>query len=160
MAENSGAVTVSHPPLAVLHIINPIIRSMLHTPLLGSARKQMMVLTFTGRKTHRRYTLPVSAHHVENDLYALTGARWRLNFRGGADVDVFYDGATSTQRGELIEDETIVADLYHRCAESYGSKTAQRSLGLKFRDAGIPTNEEFAEVVEHDHLGAIKLTPA
>ena len=39
----------------------------------------------------------------------------------------------------LIEDTSVVADLYHRCAESYGVKRAQCMMGLKFRDERIPT---------------------
>ena len=49
-------------------------------------------------------------------------------------------------RGELIRDPATVADLSHRAAESYGAKTAQRMMGLKFRpDNRVPTLEEFTE---------------
>jgi hypothetical protein len=63
-------------------------------------------------------------------------------------------------RGELIEDTTNVAELSHRSAESYGHKTAQRMMGLKFRDQRIPTVDEFAAAVRANHLGAVRLTPA
>ena len=63
-------------------------------------------------------------------------------------------------RGELIRDRTIVSDLYHRCAESYGVQRAQRMMGLKFRDSHIPTRDEFAEAVDRLHLAAVRLTPA
>jgi hypothetical protein len=120
----------------------------------------MMVLSFTGRKSGRRYSVPVSAHQIDNNLYALTGAPWKHNFRDGATAEVLHNGKTSTVHGELITDPAVVADLSRRCAESYGVKRAQRMMGLKFRDQRIPTLEEFTDAVARDHLVAIRLTPA
>ena len=161
MTEQSQAITVSHPPAAVLRVVNPILRLLLRTPVLGAARKQLMVVSFSGRKSGRQYAIPLSAHWIDNDLYALTGAPWQRNFRGdGAAAQVLHDGKTTTMHGELIQDGSVVADLYRRCSESYGVKGAQRMIGLKFRNQRIPTLEEFSEAVEQNHLAAIRLTPA
>lgn len=160
MAEQSYAVDAAHPPPAVLRFVNPVLRFVLRTPLAGPARKQLMVLSFTGRKTGRPYSIPLSAHVIDNELYALTGAPWKQNFRGGAAAEVVYDGKTTTMRGELVRDRAAVTDLYLRCAESYGVRRAQRMIGLKFRDGRIPTRAEFAEAVDRMHLGAVRLTPA
>ncbi|WP_068269413.1 hypothetical protein [Aldersonia kunmingensis] len=160
MAEQSPAVAVSHPPAAVLRVVNPVLRSLLRTPIMGAARQQMMVVSFNGRESGRRYSIPLSAHRIDNILYALTPAPWKVNFRDGATAEVLLGGKTTTMRGELIRDRAIVADLAHRCAESHGVKHAQRTMGLKFRDERIPTLEEFAEAVDRDHLAVIRLTPA
>jgi hypothetical protein len=160
MTDQSPAVTISHPPDAVLHAVNPVLRFLLRTPVMGGARKSMMVVTFKGRKTGRQYAIPLSAHRIDNDLYALTAAPWRHNFRDGAAAEVLHDGKTTAMRGELLQDKSVVADLYRRCAESYGVKGAQRMMGLKFRDQRVPTGEEFAEAVDREKLSAIRLTPA
>lgn len=159
MAEESYAIDAGHPPSALLKLINPMLGFLLRTPLAGPARKQLMVLSFTGRKTGRPFTLPVSAHVIDSDLYALTGAPWKQNFRGGAPAQVIYDGKTTAMRGELIRDRAIVSDLYKRSADSYGVRRAQTMIGLKFRDQRIPTLEEFGEAVDRMHLGAVRLTP-
>jgi hypothetical protein len=159
MAEHSPAVTVSHPPEAVLRAFNPVMRFLLGTPLAGSARKQMMVVSFKGRKTGRQYSIPLSAHVIDNQLYALTNAPWKNNFRDGADAEVLHDGNKTTMRGELITDPAVVADLAHRCAESYGVKRAQRMMGLGFRDQRIPTLEEFTDAANREKLAVVKLTP-
>ncbi|MCV7028576.1 hypothetical protein [Mycobacterium sherrisii] len=159
MAEQPYAIDAGHPPSALLKLVNPVLSLLLRTPLAGPARKQLMVLNFTGRKTGRPFTVPVSAHVIDNQLYALTGAAWKQNFRGGAPARVSYDGNTTAMRGELIRDPAIVSDLYHRCAESYGVRRAQTMIGLKFRDRRIPTAEEFGEAVDRMHLAAIRLTP-
>jgi hypothetical protein len=160
MAEESYAIDAGHPPSFLLKLVNPLLGFLLRTPLAGPARKQLMVLSFTGRKTGRPFTLPVSAHLIDNELYALTGAPWKQNFRGGAPAQVLYDGKQTAMTGELIRDRAIVSDLYKRCADSYGLRKAQTLIGLSFRDRRIPTLEEFGEAVDRMHLGAVKLTPA
>ncbi|MGH3676500.1 MAG: hypothetical protein ACRDU5_12335 [Mycobacterium sp.] len=160
MTEQSPAVTIGHPPQPLLNAVNPFLRLLLRTPLAGAAREQIMVLSFTGRKTGRQFSLPVSAHRIDGDLYALASAGWKHNFRDGATAEVLHDGKTTTMRGELIQDRAVVADLYQRCAESYGVKRAQRMMGLKFRDQRIPTLEEFTEAVDRDHFAAVRFTPA
>jgi hypothetical protein len=160
MTEQSPAVSISHPSEALLRAVNKVLPALLRTPVLGPLRRAMMVLSFTGRKSGKPYTIPVSAHQIDGDLYALAGAAWRLNFRGGASAEVLHDGKTKTMRGELIEDPAVFGDLALRAAESYGVKRAQTMMGLKFRDNRIPTAEEFAEAAKVNHLGAIRLTPA
>ena len=154
------AVTTSHPPERLLRAANPVVRFLLRTPLAGSARRQLMVLNFTGRKTGRRYSIPVSAHRIDNTLYAIANAGWKANFRDGATAEVLYDGKTTNMRGELIRDPAAVADLCRRAAESYGAKQAQRMMGLKFRDDRIPTLEEFTEAAQREGIAAVRLTPA
>lgn len=160
MAEQPFAITLSHPPTAVLRIVNPFLKVLLRTPLRGPAGKELMVVSFTGRKSGRTYSIPLSAHHIDDDLYAITGARWKNNFRGGATAEVLYEGTTATVRGELINDHAAVADLAHRASQAYGAKRAQRTLGVKFRDQRqVPSLEDFAEAVEREHLVAIRFTP-
>jgi hypothetical protein len=160
MTDQLPAVSISHPPEGLLRAVNPAVKFLLGTPLGGSMRRQMMVLNFTGRKSGRQYSLPVSAHRLDDDLYALASAGWTANFRDGANAEVLWDGKKTTMRGELIRDPATVAGLSRRAAESYGAKKAQRMMGLKFRDNRVPTLEEFTEAAQREGMGAIKLTPA
>ena len=119
-----------------------------------------MVVSFKGRKSGRAYSVPVSAHVVDDQLFALTSAPWKNNFRDGAAADVLHDGKKTAMRGELATDPAVVADLAHRCAESYGVKRAQRMMGMAFRDQRIPTLEEFTEAAQRERMAIIKLSPA
>ena len=58
MSEQSPVVFISHPPEALLRLVNPAMRFLLGTPLAGAARKQMMVVSFKGRKTGRPIVAP------------------------------------------------------------------------------------------------------
>jgi hypothetical protein len=160
MAEQSSAITISHPPQALLRAVNPLMKLLLHTPFAGAARNQLMVVDFTGRKSGHPYSLVLSAHVIDNILYAMTSATWKNNFRDGAAAQVLHDGKTTTMRGELITDKAHVADLYARCAESYGVKRAERVMGIGFRDHQMPTRDQFAEAVDELKLRAIRFTPA
>jgi hypothetical protein len=160
MTQPSPAVSIAHPPEKLLRAVNPAVKLLLGTPLGGALRRQMMVLSFTGRKSGRRYSVPVSAHRIDNSLYALASAGWTANFRDGAKADVLWDGKTTAMRGELIRDPATVADLSRRAAESYGAKKAQRMMGLNFRDDRVPTLEEFTEAAQREGMRAVRFTPA
>jgi hypothetical protein len=160
MTEQSNAITISHPPDAFLRVVNPIMKLLLRTPFAGAARNQLMVVNFTGRKSGRAYSIPLSAHLIDGNLYAMAAATWKNNFRDGAPAQVLHNGKTTTMRGELITDKALVADLYARCVESYGVKRAERAMGLGFRDHQMPTRDQFAEAVDELNLRAIRFTPA
>jgi hypothetical protein len=159
MADQSYAVTISHPPAALLRAVNPILGFLLNTPLAGPLRRQMMVVNVTGRKTGNRYSIPLSAHQIDGAIYALTSAPWKNNFRNGAPAEVLHNGNTTAMTGELITDPAVVADLSHRCAQAYGVKRAQTMMGLKFRDQRVPTLEAFTEAATREHIAAVKFTP-
>jgi hypothetical protein len=137
---------------------NPVVRLLLRSPVGGPMRRQFMVLGFTGRKTGRRYDIPVVAHRQDGELYALTDARWRHNFRGGADVEVTLDGQATRMRGQLIEDPETVAPVYARSIERFGVKRAQRMLPIKIHTPATPPTEALAEAARRYHLSAIRLT--
>ena len=154
------AIEIAHPPQALLRAFNPVLHLTLRAPVLGSALKEFMVVSFNGRKTGKRFSLPVSAHHIDGDLYVLLNAGWRHNFRDGAPADVLYAGKTTAMSGQLIAEPAAVADLAHRAAESEGAKKAQRMMGLKFPDGTVPSVEQFTEASKRLGLAAIRLTPA
>jgi len=158
MPEQSS-VEISHPPEVVLRAINPLLGFVLRSPL-GAGLKEFMIVSFHGRKTGRSFSVPVSAHHIDGDLYVLLSAAWKYNFRDGAPAEVRYAGKTAPMQGQLITEPAAVAELTHRTAASYGAKKAQRTMGLKFRGNAIPSVEEFTEASGRLGLAAIRLTAA
>jgi hypothetical protein len=156
--QGAMAVEPAHPPAAMMRVSNPVMRALLRSPAGGPLRSQFMVLRFFGRKTGRRYDIPVVAHRLDGELYALTDAPWRNNFRDGAEVEVTLDGHVTRMQGQLLDDPETVAPLYARAIEHFGVKRAQRMLGLKIHTPGIPATAALAEAARLYHLGAIRLT--
>jgi hypothetical protein len=158
MPEQSSAVQIAHPPQALLKVVNPALNLALRSPL-GSALKDFMVVSFTGRKTGRQFSVPVSAHRIDGELYVILNAGWKYNFKDGAAAEVRHAGKTTKMRGQLITDSATVAQLAVRAATSYGAKKAQRSMGMKFRGDAIPTVEQFTRAANEFGVAAIRLTP-
>lgn len=150
------AVDAAHPPEAMLKIVNPTLRLLLTTPV-GGVVGDFMLVRFTGRKSGKKYAIPVSAHQLDGDLYVVLEAQWKYNFRDGADAQVSHRGKTRTLRGELITDRTTVAGITERLATAYGAKKAQRLMGMTFRDDRLPTIAEWEDAVGRLKIAAIRL---
>jgi hypothetical protein len=155
-----ATIEMSHPPQALLSAVNPALRIALRVPGLGSSLKEFMVVEFTGRKSGRHFSVPVSAHHLDGDLYVILEAGWKHNFTGGAPATVLHAGKKAPMHGLLIKDPATVADIVHRVATGYGAKKAQRSMGLKFGSDTVPSLEEFLEATERLKMAVIRLSPA
>ena len=87
MTDESAAVVPSHPPEAVMRVMNSVLRHLLRTPV-GKALKDFMVLGVTGRKSGRRYSIPVSAHVIDGRVEHCL----RLDIRTDQGVDTLIKG--------------------------------------------------------------------
>ena len=92
----TSIVKRSVPPPALVKMGNPLVRL-----LLGDS---FLVLHLTGRKTGRRYDIPVGYVDMGGKLTVVTIARWRVNLRGGADVEVTLHGRLRPMHALLEED--------------------------------------------------------
>ncbi|MEV6873497.1 hypothetical protein [Amycolatopsis sp. NPDC051128] len=145
------------PPAPLVKTLNVVLRAVLPSPL-GRGVGEFMLLAFAGRRTGLRYRVPVTAHRDAEGLFALTPAGWRLNFRGGADVDVTFAGRTTPMRGVLVEDETAVARTYLDRMTELGMRRAARMIGLKFPLGRLPTLEEIVALARREHFGVVRLS--
>ena len=152
------AVEGHTPPAPLVKTFNVVLRRVLLSPL-GRRLPWAMLLRFTGRRSGKRYSVPVTAHRDGSGLYALTPARWRLNFRGGLDVEVTLSARTTPMRGELVEDVPAVARTYLTRIAQLGLREAGRQIGLRFADGKMPTFEQVTELVEREHFAVLRLTP-
>lgn len=152
-------IDAAHPQQLLLRVVNPVLRTALRIPGLGAALKDFMVVEFAGRKSGRRFSVPVSAHHLDGDLYVILEAGWKHNFADGAPADVWLGGKKTSMQGQVIKDPATVADVAHRVATAYEAKKAQRSMGLTFSTDAVPSLEEFTQAAEWLRLAAVKLTP-
>src|SRR6478672_3397393 len=99
------AVQDAPPPKAVLRLVNPLVVALLRSRLHRLASKNLMLLTVTGRKTGRTYTLPVGLHEQPDGTLVLSaGGSWRHNLQDGRDVRVTLDGRERTAHTTLEED--------------------------------------------------------
>jgi len=125
---------------------NTFIRPLLHSRL-GRKIHDLALLSFTGRKSGRRYTVPVAYHELDGDGVITTARAWRANLRGGADVKVVHDGVSIPMRAELIEEPREVARIYGALLRRVGVGRAKLSIGLEVTGDRIPTDVELEEAI-------------
>lgn len=95
-------------PMAVLAILNPIMRTLLPS-IVGRLVKPFALLEFSGQRSGRRYRIPTSIFRVQNASVVFTPAAWRVNFLGGATATVYHLGRPRLMAGTLITDPELVA---------------------------------------------------
>jgi F420H(2)-dependent quinone reductase len=81
-------------PEPLFLIINPMMRALLRSPLHFVQSKSLMLITFTGRKSGRRFTTPVRYVRVGDTVRCFTSPEnlWWRNLRGGAGVSLRIEG--------------------------------------------------------------------
>ncbi|HEX2065970.1 MAG TPA: nitroreductase/quinone reductase family protein [Candidatus Thermoplasmatota archaeon] len=146
-AQAPPAARVRHaPPRALFRIVNPIIKALLRSPAgRGRMGDALALLTFTGRKTGRRYTTPVGYHRFPEEghhvVYLFTGSPWKRNLRGGAPVALRIKGQDIPGHAVPIRDGAEHVRRVRTLLDRYGLKNARR-LGLTLDPGHDPTEAE------------------
>jgi hypothetical protein len=123
--------------------VRPLLRSR-----AGRGIHELALLAFVGRRTGRRYEVPVEYHELDGRPLILTAAPWRTNLRGGADVELTHDGRRVPLRADLVEDPDEVARVYEALIEMIGIANAKPTkIGLDIVGDVIPTHEEIRDAV-------------
>ena len=110
----------ARPPLALVRVMNPVMRVVLRTPI-GRLVRPFALLEFHGRRSGRRFRVPVGWHEIDTGPVVCTPARWRANFSGGLAVTVRTRGHRRELVGRLDDDPERVAAALRYLAERSGS---------------------------------------
>jgi len=115
-------------------VINPIVELILRSLFRFLLPKNWVVLTYTGRKTHKKYSLIFHVAQYEDEFIVVPGCfgellTWWRNFRKESPVDLFYLGKSI---------ECFARTIEHNETES------------------VP---RLAEYVRHFHADLIGITP-
>jgi deazaflavin-dependent oxidoreductase (nitroreductase family) len=94
-------------------LVNKIIRGVLRTPLLSRlAGRRLLTLYVVGRKSGRRYTVPVAYTWHEGDLLVGTPFGWARNLRTGEPVTIRLKGRRRLADVKALTEEQDVAGAY------------------------------------------------
>lgn len=131
------------------YLINPIMKTLLRSPLHRLVSDALLLITFTGRQSGRTYTTPVGYEELDGTLYitSQTDRVWWKNLRGGAEVEVRLRGDRRVGYAEVIEDNGAVADYVLGFIDRHGIDSASR-LALSFRDDEVPDRGDLAAGLE------------
>jgi hypothetical protein len=104
--EKTGFNAVKLPePLFI--IINPVIRFLLRSPFHHLWSKSLMLVTITGSKSGRRFTIPVRYVRTGEAIRCFTSPEtlWWRNLRGGAEVNLRIAGTDRLYEATVVEDD-------------------------------------------------------
>lgn len=123
--------------LAAQDLVNRIVRGLLRTPLLSRlAGRRLVTLYITGRKSGRRYVLPVAYTRHEGDLLIGTPFGWGRNLRTGEPVTIRFKGRRRLADVLVLADEREVVDAYAVMARDNRAFAKFNDIG--FDPAGNP----------------------
>jgi hypothetical protein len=117
--------------------------------------KPFALLEFSGRRTGKRYRMPVGWHEDDGVARVFSPAAWRANFAQPAPAVVRYGGRKKAVQGTLVYDPEAVASALNSVLSS---GVAPRMLGLEMAPGHQLTVEDVvamrrAMIVFHDDAG-------
>ena len=124
---------------ALFAVANPLVETVLRSPLHPLMSRNTIVLEFRGRKSGKRFTTPVSYHEEEGRLHCFTDPafRWWRNLREGAEVRVLLRGEWHAGKSEVFVGEPEqVREQLRRFLEASPRDAAHS--GVRLDEAGRP----------------------
>jgi deazaflavin-dependent oxidoreductase (nitroreductase family) len=95
------------------NVANAVVRTLLHTPVLSrGVGKRLVIINVTGRKTGRRYSIPVAYTRHDGVLLVGTPFGWARNMRTGEPVEIVLQGKRRQADVQVISDEAGVVAAY------------------------------------------------
>ena len=134
-------------------IVNPFMKLILRSPLHGWMSAAVLLITYRGRKSGKKYTLPVQYVQDGEHIYIVPGfaekKTWWRNLKGGADVQVTLKGQTKPGRGILLERGTDANEIvkaleaYIRCFPP-----SAKMYNVRIEANGQPNPDDLRKAIE------------
>ena len=127
---------------------NPIMCWLLRSPLHSLASKNMMLMTYKGRKSGKFYTTPMNFLPMGEALYTTSTRErvWWRNLRGGAEVRLRLQGQDVPACAESIEEQGEVPRLLEQTFEI--NPHLARYMDVRIDPDGTPNPEDIARLAQ------------
>jgi deazaflavin-dependent oxidoreductase (nitroreductase family) len=128
--------TTTVPP-----IVNNAMKFVLRSPVHGMVSKTVLLISFTGRKSGKIYTTPVSYSQSGDQVYIFTHAAWWKNLRSDTPVTLRLRGREFKGLAEPVakDKQAIAAGL---AAHLRKVPSDARYYQVTFNEHGDPRAEE------------------
>lgn len=134
-------IRVAVPSPRVLRLINPFVSAILRSSFHRVLSQNLLLLSFTGRRSGKRIRIPVGYTRVGDELTVFSTRTWWKGLSGET-VSLILEGQRRTARAEPTADrETVVAEVL-RYVSRYGARAAGTRIGVALDPAHPPTHDE------------------
>ena len=129
--------TVRKAPMKPPKFANDLVTFLLRSPLHRLISNQLLLLTYTGRKSGKRVTVPLGYVRKENTIVLLTDHAWYKNLLANPQVSLHLQGKTYAGSAEVIADDKAVVEqeMIYFVKRSPGGA---RAYGVKMLPSGEP----------------------
>ncbi|MER6357473.1 hypothetical protein ABT186_38150 [Streptomyces sp. NPDC001634] len=138
-------------------LVNLLVRALLRTPgfcrIIGS---RLVTLYVVGRKTGRRYAIPVACLLRGDDLLIGTSSGWARNLRSGEPVGIRLKGRRLWADVRISTKESEVVPAYAHMSRT--NPTFARFNSLRLGEDGEPDRDDF-RLAWQGGARALRLTP-
>jgi hypothetical protein len=142
--------------------LNPLVQALLRSPIHGIASANLCVFHYTGRRSGRRFTTPLSFMREDSMVRLLSShnTRWWNNFLDGP-VDVEIEIERKTYRAKA---QTLVEDSpeYREGIRTFLSAVPRdaRVYGIKLDGNRRPREQDIENAVGHVVVVEVRLDDA
>lgn len=127
--------------------VNSAMKFILSSPLHGMVSKSVLLISFTGRKSGKTYTTPVSYSQEGDQVTIFTHANWWRNLRGGEPVSLHIRGRELQGLAEPVaEDKDLIAAGLAAHLRKVPSDA--KFYGVTLDEGGNPKEEEVEKAVQ------------
>jgi deazaflavin-dependent oxidoreductase (nitroreductase family) len=134
--------TTTVPPF-----VNRAMKFVLRSPVHALVSKTVLLITFTGRKSGKTYTTPVSYSQTADGVTIFTHAAWWKNLRRGAPVTLRIRGREFQGVAEPVsEDKQAIMDALSNHLRQVPSDA--RYYSVTFDETKNPRSADVAKAVQ------------
>ena len=127
--------------------VNRAMKSVLRSPLHRIVSKSILLISFTGRKSGKIYTTPVSYSQHGDRITIFTHANWWKNLKEGLPISLRLQGCDAQGIPETItDDQTILAAALTDHLRKVPSDA--RYYQVTFDEYGNPVEKEVEQAVQ------------
>lgn len=144
-------------PKFMMKLMNPIMKAMLKSPIHGRVSGEIMIITFTGRKSGKQFSTPVGYVREGTQVYMFTHGEWWRNFIGGAMVNMLIQRKEYTGTAQPVQDAEGIKAVAMKLNAAYGEKRSKQ-FGFWVADLNASA-EQIARELHGTHFVVITLTP-
>jgi hypothetical protein len=131
----------------IFRFVNVPMRAVLSLPFPTPLSRNLMLVSYTGRKSGRSYRQPLSYARDGEALLTPGGGRWTLNMEGGRPVRVRLRGRDVAARPELVREPGEVERLLDVIVA--GNPSAARFIPLPRTADGRLEPAPLAAAIDH-----------
>lgn len=150
--------TAQKPSQPHSHVtLNKVISHLLQSPLHGLLSHNLLLITFTGRKTGQEYTIPVTFNQRSEKITVFSNQNWWRNLEGGAPVTLQLRGRQVQAQAEVSRDTQVIIEELTAFFLQRGVKSAWMINVSGLAPNRAPTEEELTTIAQ-THV-VVSVTP-